>query len=58
MSNSGLHTVQMELEKKPAAGSGDIRVLDGRVVHASEFIPGFVTFVGTRERGVWWMKLC
>jgi hypothetical protein len=39
--------------KKTSYQEGAINVLDGRVVHASEFIPGFVTFVGERGLGIW-----
>ena len=41
--------------KQASGGVGIIYPLDGRVVHASEFIPGSVTFVGNREPGIWEM---
>jgi hypothetical protein len=43
---------------RPSAGKTEAcQVRWGRRRHASVFKPGFVTFVGKREPGIWWKYL-
>jgi len=47
MSNTGRWHQNKIVEQAEASS------IMGTMIHASEFIPGFVTFVGEQEPGIW-----
>jgi len=50
MLDHGISEVQRLVEASRPSGSSSRR-------HASEFIPGFVTFVRDSKLGIWWLVL-
>jgi hypothetical protein len=46
----------MAVLRQSAGKSEACRYRWGRRRHASDFNPGFVTFVGKRDTGVWWIE--